>query len=321
MFFEIVSIFLILSSLLVKYKFILLEDIYRYSFVGIMDVLSTFLMTIILMTFFIKGLHRNKRAILPKNKPNSFIAIIGFFAVVFVLVVVCLFNYNKKSLDWDAVALYDARAKFMQEGMNFSDMQTLSDYDINNNKYYYSLYPPYTSILHYYWNNFFDNVPVSFLYAIFFVVFAVGIFSFGAKHIGFAGAVMFVFLVVSNKNVFLISLLEYTNLPFMIFVTLGTLSLFKFLTEKKDYLVILGSLLIGGSIWIRFLEPVWFAILLSFAISLLRGKNYISKKVAFLFLIGLFYILVQYFSWSFFQKFVAKSPTIFLILCKVKGLL
>ena len=310
MIFDIVSILLIFSLLVVKYKFAMLEGIYRVSFVGVIDILSTFIMFLLLILSFIKGSNRRKMIVLPKGRFNYFVAVVSIFVLLLVLVFVFLFDYHKKSLDWDAVALYDARAKFIQAGLNFSDMQRFSEYD-DKNKYYYSLYPPYTSVLHYYWHKFFDTFPVSFLYAIFFLIFTAGILSFGIDYVGFVGAVVFVSLVVSNKNVFSISLLEYTNLPFVVFVTFGSLALFKFIKEKNDYLLFLGFMLIGGSVWIRFLEPVWFFVLMSFSISIFSDKRYRLRRFVFLFIIGLFYVLIQYFSWSFFQKFVARSASIF----------
>jgi hypothetical protein len=230
-------------------------------------------------------------------------------AIIFVLGFSFFLNWQKKSLDWDAVALYDARAKFLLAGFKFSEMVSLSIYD-NKNSYYYLMYPPYTSIAHYFWYRAGFNQPVVLLYSFYLVLFAWGLYTLTKERLGSTWSLIFVILVIANKDIFLSSLNGYTNLPFSIYLTLGILLLANYLKEEKNWQLFYGVFLIGTSQWIRIIEPIWISAIFAYLFLAIKKKN-AKLALASFFLIA--FCLLEYFSWNYFSIVIAKNPKIFQI--------
>ena len=159
----IVSVIIIIVMLSKKLFFFSIEPQYSASILGKLELGSLIALFILGMFAFIKGarLYLQGRTGKRTSKKFDLLNLLLLVSVVFTIGMSLLINLNKTSLHWDAIALYDARAKFLEGGMKFSDMPTLSKYD-NLNKYYYLLYPPYTSIGHFFWRNIgiFSQVPV-----------------------------------------------------------------------------------------------------------------------------------------------------------------
>ena len=211
-----ISFSIIVFMLIEKYFFYNLEDKYSNSSVGKVELfvlLALFFWGIIsFLKEYIKD-QRNKRKIInvkPKIIP-TFLLLLTFLTVSMSFSL----NLNKKSIHWDAIALYDARAKFISNGMKFSEMPSLSKYD-NLNKYYYLLYPPYTSISHYFWNQntLTSLLPVGTFYSILLVFLLIHIYLFVKEHYGSTVASIHFFLTASNSSMFNVVIKEYTNIPF-----------------------------------------------------------------------------------------------------------
>ena len=238
-----------------------------------------------------------------KNLPTLSILLLVCVAIGFSF----FLNLNKVTLHWDAVAIYDARAKFLEGGIRFSQMPSLSIYD-NLNKYYYLLYPPYTSIAHYFWYKLLPGAPVSVYYSILLVLLGSVVFFFSRSELGSKMAALLTLLTVSNINIFNISIKEYSNLPYTLYLVAGIFLLFAYLKNEGMWRLLFGALLIAGSQWIRFLEPVWLGIFMAFALSLFTKRG-LAKSTAISFAI---FILgsVQYLSWRYFTQEVARNPEI-----------
>src|SRR3990170_4379210 len=145
-----ISSLLLIVMLLGKMYFVSIEGI------GNLDILR-FLSPAILMVFLFLGTVSFFKSSVSRHA-KDFRGKFGNSTFTRVCLILCLLvvgmsfyiNINKKALTWDSVALYDARAKFLLSGINFSQMVELSKYDPQNS-YYYVLYPPYTSVIHFFW--------------------------------------------------------------------------------------------------------------------------------------------------------------------------
>jgi hypothetical protein len=217
-------------------------------------------------------------------------------------------NLTKKTLDWDDVALYDARANFMLAGMSLSEMSQLSELDFKNS-YYYLLYPPFTSQVHYLW--YFSNVPlpISLLYSFFLILLTTGIFALIQPRIGTTPALVMILLTITQPHIFNTTIVAYTNLPYSLYLTLGVLALHTYLTTKVTWQALFGILLVSLSQWIRFLEPTWLAITLAFGVAVLWQLPIKRAWPLLLLMAGLGFI--EYRTWQFFVYTVARNQTIF----------
>lgn len=226
-----------------------------------------------------------------------------FFIILSILFIsTSLFiNFNKKAVLWDAVALYDARAIFLVSGINFTEMVEISKYDSNNN-YYYVLYPPYTSMVHYFWYELGVPIPVGVFYSISLLLLAVVIYSVTRKHLGLIVAALLTFIVVSNGVIFSLSLSEYTNLPFTLQMFLGVFLIYEYLKGGSKWKIFYGIGLVITTMWIRFLEPLWVGAVLALFISTFIKKKF-SKELLYPVLM-LVCGVIEYIAW---QSFVSGS--------------
>lgn len=297
----------------IKYTFISIEPNFITNLSSKIDIVVLFISAFIVLVLYLfdkdkevgkKGTIGIKESL--KDPVNIFLLMI----ISSVLLVSIIFNFNKKSLDWDAVALYDSRAKILMSGYKFSEMNKLSEYD-DKNKYYYLLYPPFTTIQHFIWYGFDTGIAVGVIYSASLVLLAIILGVIFYEYIGLKGSLFSVFLIISNKGIFNTSLVEYTNLPFTIFIVAGTMLILLGLKLNKYYFHILGLTLIASSTWIRYLEPVWLVVFIALLITAIYLKRF--KKMIPLLLLGFLVILSQYLSWGDFQKNVASSPAIFTI--------
>lgn len=196
---------------------------------------------------------------------------------------------------WDAYAMYDARARFVLEGIPFSYMATFSDYDDFNTHYYFS-YPPMTSIIHatLYAAGFGSPMIVYALFMLCLFFSYLGILNMiGANRIFQLIGLGFLILnplLMSQSNV------AYTNLPMMAFQMMSLLYLIKYLYNPRMAYLFLSGLFLGFGTWTRSLEPTFvsfvFAIIfIHIGISSLSLTSKISRTVFYLFLTLIWRIL------------------------------
>ena len=237
----------------------------------------------------------------------SIVGALALIATIFILSISLYLNYHKTAVGWDAVALYDARAKYLGEGVKFSEMNALSKYDIQNG-YYYSLYPPFTSIAHFLWHGLFGSLPIGLFYWAYYLVFGLIVFLATKKDLGLNLSIFLVFITLCNHTIFESSLVEYTNLPFSLYLLLGVFLLMSFLKTQEKWKLIFGIGLVISSQWIRFLEPLWIAVIVAFAVACYSDKR-LTRSFS---LLGYFLLfgLIEYFSWNNFVNEIAKSPQI-----------
>lgn len=238
------------------------------------------------------------------DKTRKIIIKRNFFSILVILIFIgiigesLILNISKKTLGFDAIALYDARAKFLSYGLKFSQMTQLTIYD-NNNSYYYLLYPPFTSIVHYFWNSINLGINVGVLYSINLSFIGIIFLLMALKKIKPWIALICTILVVSDKTLFNLSLVEYTNLPFTLLIFSSIILLSQYLKERRRWQYYLSCILIGGSIWIRAIEPIWLVVILSL---LLHNQLDIKRALKNLSKYKLFLLcsLIGFFSWRIF---------------------
>ena len=245
--------------------------------------------------------------VLPSDKnrwPFPIIVLISFL----VLITSFYLNYHKASLDWDAVSLFDARAKYLELGERFSQMANLTEYDILPNKPYYLLYPPFTSLVHYVWRILPIHFPVSIFYSVNLMLLGLVIFLLTRKTLGTFLAASLSLLTISSKDIFVISTLEYTNLPYTLIISLAVFLMINFLLKHSLWIYVFLVLAVVSSFWTRELEPIWAIIILSFFLAALIKKR--MKHYFIYLLVMVLASIVSYLSWHYFVGKIADSPAL-----------
>jgi hypothetical protein len=286
----IISTILLTLILLGKVYFLNIEGIDSMGIFGITSV-------VVLISLLILGSVNYFSNRIKNNKKIS----LQFFSILSLVILAFSFyiNTSKNVHMWDSVALYDARAKFMLQGMNFSQMVDLSKYDPQNS-YYYVLYPPHTSLLHYYWYRLQIPLPIGVFYSFLLILLMLSIVSLINKRLGLTMTAFLAFVTISNNTIFLSSLSEYTNLPFTLQMFLGSFLLYEYLNDEKKWKLFYGAGLVITTMWIRFLEPLWIGAVLALFTALYIKKKF-SKELLIPIFIGL-YGIIEYLSW---QNFVS----------------
>jgi len=149
---------------------------------------------------------------------------------------------------WDSLVLYDFRAKvftqtgFMQEAIT---------------RGYFFGYPLLTSLAHT-WVYLLGGTNPSFLYALLYIFLLVNIFSNLKKlNIGRMMTIFLTVLVAVSPRLFDHTQWAYTNLPYSIYIVLGSIYLYFGIKKKNLRSFIVSALLIGLSTWTRTTEPFW----------------------------------------------------------------
>ena len=180
--------------------------------------------------------------------------------------------------EWDALALYDFRAKIIFQTGYFK--QVVENYS------YFAHYPLLTSLSHTLVYLFGRSNP-QFVYSLFYMSFIFVFYGTLRKYNTRKGSLIITLMLASIPTIFVHSTVSYTNLPYTVYFVTGCIYLYIFLLEGKTQTAFLSGLLIGLSTWTRDVEPFWMS-----AVVILIIYALIKKKVKplILFLIALFTI-------------------------------
>lgn len=185
-------------------------------------------------------------------------------------------NYFWPIVDWDAIAFYDFRARIMAQNGDMSEGLRLN---------YFFQYPPYTSLLHVF-GYVFQVTRVKVAYTFIFGSF-IGAFYYLLRRVqNKSASLLTTLLLASNALIFEHAVTAYTNLPYTAFFSLGIIYLLHYTNKKNATDMIIGSILIMLSVWVRSTEPFWIAAL---ALLWFSGyKNYFELigKILITFLIS-----------------------------------
>ncbi len=205
------------------------------------------------------------------KEEKKYVSLIMIVTTIIVFAITILWPIS----EWDALTLYDFRGRLYAEGLNFSDVQKIDDYDLYNAGYYFS-YPPSTSLIHASFYVLGSNLP-QIIYPAIFVSFVLFFFISIYKYVNFdiafiiSGLLMMTNIFVSHASV------PYTNLPFTYFYFISSILLIEYLFDKKDNKLILSALFLAGSSWMRSVEPFYIVnILVFFTFGLYKDKRYMD---------------------------------------------
>lgn len=247
---------ILFSSSLSTYLMFLFFDFFHLPLSQLNVWISVFFLLVIGFTgLFIKkiSLHKNVKQLtswfksswsIRKTHPIDFILMI-FLALTFFFTLSQ--NLFWPIFDWDALALYDFRAKvFAQTGGMIDGIQ----------RGYFLHYPPYTSMLHminYLFNVQQAKVWYSFLFFALILVFYALLRRDTSRRIALLGTT----LLAISPTVFSHSQMAYSNLPHAIFTGLGYIYLMLWWRNGRRTDMFVGAFLISFSLWIRTTEPFW----------------------------------------------------------------
>lgn len=197
---------------------------------------------------------RTVQALLPRNRSEQTL----FIIILFLLCFIALMNYFWPHTDWDAITLYDYRAKLLFDVGTIAPLfKTLQDI-------YLTSYPWYTSVLlllQYMMGSWNGMGLYTFLVFSLILTFYSLIISTVGRFPALLGSVA----LLTVPMLFAHTMIAYTNFPYMVFWGLGICCLLAWIATGKTENASIGALLIAGSLWVRQSEPFWMiAVLLLF---------------------------------------------------------
>lgn len=230
-------------------------------------------LTILILGTLILNLIYKKRVVgLPNNKIFS-LRSLNFVKKIFILTILALFassllhNLYWPIADWDALTLYDFRAKV------FADTGYMGEV-LNIHRYYLG-YPLFTSLSHTIVYLMGYQNP-HFVYSFFYLTFLI-IFYYQLRRVTTNNASMLFTIVLGvSSEIYMHSTLAYTNLPYTIYYSLGVIYLLFWFKEKNNSYLLFSAVLIGLSGWIRSSEPFWVAPLVFVILASFLSKKFID---------------------------------------------
>lgn len=165
---------------------------------------------------------------------------------------------------WDALAVYDFRAKL------FSDSGYLSSAISSGN---YWGYPLFTSLSHTIFYVFGSDRP-QIIYTLLYLSLIVIFYSILRKGTSRVKALMGTLFLAVIPDIFDHSLYAYTNLPYTVYFSIGSIYILEYVRKQDKYkTLILGILLVGLSTWVRSKETFWIVPLIFIAYESVRKKS------------------------------------------------
>lgn len=241
---------------------------------------------------FFKGVKFNKK------KPKTIIIV--FWGIILSLFIYTLVtNIYWPVHDWDALALYDFRARALMIDANIIHAAS--------NDSYFMGYPLLTSLAHLFSYQVGLESP-KFIYSLFYLSFLI-IFYFSLRRNASEKVSIFTTIILALiPEVFAHSTMAYTNLAYSVYFVTGLLYLYAWIKTKVNVNLLISAILIGLSLWVRIAEPFWLVALIPVAIvSWKRKMNWGSLLYAFT--IMLFYLPWKYFT-NYINKLINYTPGI-----------
>jgi len=202
-------------------------------------------------------------------------------------------NYYWPLTDWDALALYDFRAKVIASTGNLSQGVELG---------YFFHYPPHTSLLHTF-NYILGLQEVKIWYSLLYATFLMVFYSLLRKEHSLKLSLFGTLILAISPRIFSHAKIAYTNLPYTIYLSLGYLYLYFWLKKGVIQDVIIGALLIAFSTWIRLSEPFWIVSVLILFIGAFRYKKQIPILIL---LVGIIFSMIW--PWDKFVSIQYNKP-------------
>ena len=223
-----------------------------------------------------------------EKKPFKWQSILFWSFIGLVIVYTLVVNLYWPVYDWDALALYDFRAKVFLIDNNFIHAAMSNGYFVQ--------YPLLTSLSHLFVYQIGLQSPkiiYSFIYLAFILIF----YSTLKERIGENKSRFLAVIALLIPEIFSHSMMAYTNLSYSVFLCTGIIYLYKWLNNNEISLLMLSSILIGLSMWVRNYEPFWVIALL--AVILVSIKKKLYKQIIYY----LLPLLVFNLSWQYLMSY------------------
>jgi len=201
------------------------------------------MLAIVLLTSFF----RNQGINFTKYKLSKY-EILGLSIISLILLLSFTMSVYYPITAWDALALYDFRAKIIASTGYF--VQISANYN------YFSHYPIHTSLIHtiIYLTS---NLNPQFVYSIYLFSFSAIFYPFLKERTKANVAFFATLVLVTIPEIFEHSTLAYTNLPYTVLYVSGMIYLFFGFLKNDDGHLVISSLLVALSTWVRSDLPFW----------------------------------------------------------------
>lgn len=188
------------------------------------------------------------------------------FGLILILLLTILFSdLYAVVTDWDALTLYDFRARLFAQ---FGGMQEA----IAAQGSYFNSYPPHTSLVHTWYYLLGFASPMTY-YAGAFISFVIA-FYYAARRVSVRPyALLATLMLILAPHLFWHAQIAYANLPYTVAFVMGSILIVEWVRGHKVSDLVMGALLTGISVWIRHPEPFWMTnLLLVLVFSLYQRK-------------------------------------------------
>lgn len=200
---------------------------------------------------------------------------------------------------WDALALYDFRAKIIYNTGFF--VQIAKDFG------YFSHYPLLTSLSHT-WVYLLGGTNPRFIYSILFISFILVFYGAVRKFATRKVSMFSALLLTSVPVLFHHSTFSYTNLPYTVYLVSSLIFLYVFITKRDYSYLVLSAIMLGLSRWSRFAEPFWLSAIILVVIYAIYKKDVMAPIVY-----GFLFYMVErpwkVFSTTFFGNDASSLPS------------
>lgn len=239
--------------------------------------------------FSIRNIHP-KNIILYWYKQNNFIKTCTVILAILGILVL-LQDVFWPVTDWDALALYDFRAKVIVATGSLQSGVQLG---------YFFQYPLFTSLLHA--ATYFTSLGNAKIY--YFIIFQAFLAVFYAclrKKTTIEISAFGTLVLATCPLIFYHSFTAYTNLSYIVYACLGIIYLWHWLDNLKPNNLLIGSMLLGLSTWVRMSEPFYYLGLLLLAIGMCFSfyKKYKIKQTLLLVIVGACFIYFTKYPWNY----------------------
>ncbi|HKB88303.1 MAG TPA: hypothetical protein VKC53_01500 [Patescibacteria group bacterium] len=185
---------------------------------------------------------------------------------------------------WDSLVLYDFRA------ITFVATGGMAD---GISRGYFFGYPLMTSLAHT-WMYFFKGNPHLFYWGLYFG-FTPIVYYCLRPFLSRLTLMLTTLILISLMSIYTGSYFDYTNFPYLIYLISSILYLCRYTKEKNKAFLLIGSILVGLSTWVRQTEPFWVVNML-FVVALLvpeMKKRFFSTLLIVAISFGIFFAIQQ----------------------------
>ena len=213
---------------------------------------SLLLLILICLTLIIRIILKIPLTIMQKSRNKNNFTQLEYLLIIlisFLLASSLLSGIYRVVSEWDALTLYDFRAKLFAQfgGMREAMLAQGS---------YFNSYPLHTSLVHmwYYLLGFLS--PMTY-YGGIFVSFVIAFYYSARRVSSRIISLLAALMLILSPHLFWHSQIAYTNLPYTISLVMGTILIIEWVKNDKISDLAVGALLTGVSVWIRHPEPFW----------------------------------------------------------------